>query len=180
VKFKEHDEVERPAWLGADWEDSSWHNDAMPHCTLHLGSANPQIQPVVEVWVNYPRPEDREIGTAYEVNFMRDWSGESGGDATFYSGEDEAAAVIWERAARLAKAQIAAIMARPDLMACQNFCQLHDHCDANMLGDVEALIVEGEAHRAGGDDPEVSITGWTLAVTNAAMDIVNVWMRGRA
>ena len=172
--------MERPAWLGPLWEDSSWHNDAMPHATLHLGSKDPQIQPVVEVWVNYPRPEDREIGTAFEVNFMRDWSGESGADVTFYSGEDEALAIVWERAARTAQSMIVVIMARPDLYACQNFCQLHDHCDANMLGDVEALIAEGEAFRTAADDPEVSVTGWTLAVTNAAMEIVNAWMGGRA
>ena len=46
MRFKEHDEVERPAWLGEAWEDSSWHNDAMPHCTLHLpdlrGRKHPQ------------------------------------------------------------------------------------------------------------------------------------------
>jgi hypothetical protein len=179
TKFKEHSEVARPAWLGAGWDDNSWHNDAMPHCTLHLGSQNPQIQPVVEIWVNYPRPEDREIGTAFEVVFMRDWSADSGDDVTLYSGEDEAAAVIWERAARTAKSMIAVILARPDLNACWTFSQLHDHCDANILGDVEAMTAEGEAHRVPSDDPEVGITGWAHRVHERAVQIVEAWMGGR-
>jgi hypothetical protein len=177
TQFKEHD-VERPAWLGAEWDDSSWHNDAMPHATLYLAQTE-HPQPVIEFWVNYAAPEDREIGTLYEVVFQRDWAAESGTDVMLWQGEDEAAAVIWERAARTAKSMIAEIMPRPDLMACSTFCELHDHCDANVLGDVEAMTKEGEAHRTAADDPEVGITGWAHQVHEGAMRIVEAWMGAR-
>lgn len=177
TQFKEH-EVERPAWLGADWEDNSWHNDAMPHALLYLvQSAYPQA--VIEFWVNYPGSEDREIGTRYEVLFLRDWGNDSGADVLLWRGEDEAAAVIWERAARTAKSMIAIIAARPDLNACGSFDELHDHCDANILGDVEAMTAEGEAHRTAADDPEVGITGWANAVHNGAVRIVNAWLSAK-
>lgn len=177
TQFKAHD-VERPAWLGWDWEDTSWHNDSMPHATLYLTpDGNPQA--VVEFWINYADPAEREIGTLYEVVFQRDWAAEDSRDEALWRGEDEAAAVIWERAARTAKSMIAAILPRADLMACQTFAELHDHCDANILGDVEAMTAEGEAHRTPADDPEVGITGWTHQVHQNAVRIVEAWIGGR-
>ena len=77
--------------------------------------------------------------------------------------------MIWERAARTAKSMILAIAARPDLNGCKFFVELHDHCDANMLGDVEEMTKEGEAYRTKDDDPEVSITSWALAVHTCAV-----------
>ena len=184
MKFKEHEEVERPAWLGEDWEDVSWHNDAMPHALLYLRPVwddESYPMPVIEFWVNYSKTEDREIGTRYEVLFLKDWGNDSSADVLLWRGEDEAAAVIWERAARTAKSMIAAILPRPDLMACQTFSELHDHCDANILGDVEEMTYgEGEAHRVPSDDPEVGITEWACRVYNAAVQIVEAWQRGRA
>jgi hypothetical protein len=182
TQFKEHEEVERPTWLGEQWEDNSWHNDAMPHASLYLREAkegDTYPMPTVEVWVNYPKPDDREIGTRYEFVFCRDWAGESGRDLCLWRGEDEEIAKIWERAARSAKSMIGIIVTRPDLMACTTFAQLHDHCDANVLGDAEEVIVEGEAHRTASDDPEVSITGWTHAVHEACIDIVEAWIQSR-
>ncbi len=39
----------------------------------------------------------------------------------------------------LAQTIIEEIKTRPDLMACKSFSELHDHCDANCLGDQEAV-----------------------------------------
>ncbi len=39
----------------------------------------------------------------------------------------------------LAQTIIADIIARPELMACASYSELHDHCDANCLGEQETL-----------------------------------------
>ena len=176
MQFKEH-EVERPQFLGAAWEDTSWHNDAMPHATLYLDDHdNPQA--VIDFWVNYAKPEDREVGELYEVVLARDWGAESSSDVSLYLGDDPAQAIIWERAARTARSMIREILARPELVACRNFSELHDHCDANILGDVEEMTKEGEAHRTAADDPEVGITGWANDVHNAATLIIDAYLGG--
>jgi hypothetical protein len=177
AQFKEHSEVERPAWLGEAWEDNSWHNDACPQAVLYL-EIREYPQAVIQFWINYP-PAERELGPAFEVRYLNDWGNDSSLDELLYRGEDEAAAQMWERAARTAKSMIDAILARPDLNACKTFAELHNHCDANVLGDVEAMTAEGEAHRDGTDDPEVSITGWAFAVHDGALRIVELWMKGR-
>jgi len=177
MRFKEHSEVERPAWLGEAWEDNSWHNDACPHAILYL-EVKEYPQAIVDFWVNYPQGE-REIGPGFEVRFHHDWGSDDRSEV-LYRGEDEGAAIMWERAARTAKSMIDAILARPDLNACKTFAALHDHCDANVLGDVEAMTAEGEAHRDSTDDPEVSITGWAHAVHGGAVRIVDLWLGGRA
>jgi hypothetical protein len=75
------------------WNDQSWHNDAMPHSTLYLTPEVDQTgdSPCVEVWVNYEDPEGREIPCSgrFIVEFLKDFSQESGSDVQLYTGEDE-------------------------------------------------------------------------------------------
>ena len=51
------------------------------------------------------------------------------------------------------------------LVACKNFAELHDHCDANMLGCSEELLETEGTERA-------------LAILNPAQNEVNLWLIG--
>lgn len=57
------------------------------------------------------------------------------------------------------------ILANPVLAACTSFTQLHDHCDANMLGDIEGRHF---------DSIEDMIN-----FANEGMHIVDAWLRER-
>lgn len=69
-------------------------------------------------------------------------------------------------AQEVADSIIADIQNRPELAACKTFSELHDHCDANVLGDSEALL-DKLPHEA------------AIALLNQAQEIVNKWLCGR-
>lgn len=166
MKFKEHSDVPRPDWLGEAWHDDSWHNDALPHCSLFL-TPNEDDGPVVECWVNWADPKEREIPPRYIVDFMRSYTAESGWDASLYEGEDEEQAKLFVQAAEIAKTIIADIWWDAKLSAAKTFSELHDYCDANMLG-AQATIV----------DESGDVNEWA-DVLNAAQDIVDIYLRTR-
>jgi hypothetical protein len=58
---------------------------------------------------------------------------------------------------------IAEIKTDEVLMACKNFVELHEHCDANMLGCSEELLEAVGTERA-------------LVILNAAQNEVNLWL----
>jgi hypothetical protein len=89
--FKEYPEVPVPEWLQALGTDGSWHNDAMPHAWIWVDEAAFRG---VEVWVNFDKEEDREIGGKWEVMLMESEDQYHNQNGTvLYQGEDEAAAI---------------------------------------------------------------------------------------
>jgi len=181
TKFKQHSDVTRPEWLeGPQWDDASWGNDAMPHCVLYLTDGDPEETPAVEVWVNYEDPNDREVPPRYMVVFMRDWAGESSSDVTLYQGDDEWTAHACARGAEIARTIIADILANPmvdshrlggpaNMLDAESFSELHDYCDANMLGETEKLLDEYPC-----DD---GVSDECTDVLNAAQEIVDRWLK---
>jgi hypothetical protein len=58
------------------------------------------------------------------------------------------------------------ILADPVLAACTSFSQLHNYCDANLLGDIESrTFVDTEQ---------------MIDFANKGMDAINAWLKGRA
>ena len=187
MKFKTHG-ITRPTWLGEGWIDHSCGNDAMPHATLFLTPDEGCEAPCIEVWVNYASKVSREVSRRYEANFRRTWNLESGADETLYLGEDEAAAKQIARGAEIAKTIIADILAGPvvttshgakaNLLDATSFSELHDYCDANMLGDQEKLL--GEFGHTGEDDAtDEAALSKAVDVLNHAQDIVDYWLKSR-
>jgi hypothetical protein len=134
--------VHRPDWLSDArvWSDNSWHNDAMPHCTLYL-VPDGVPQAVVEVWVNYEKPEDREVPPRYEVVFQRDWQAESSEDVTLYMGDDEAEARAWARSAERAK-EVLADAPPGDVQVFNATDQVYAHPDAFKREEVGRFLIE--------------------------------------
>jgi hypothetical protein len=178
AQFKEH-EIERPDFLGDSWNDSSWRNDACAHATLFLTPDESGEGPVVEFWVNYPDPKDREVEWRYDVAFQRTFELESGSDATLWIGEDEDVARQWARAAEIAKTIATEIVANPNLLAANTFAELRDLCDANCLGDQEAFL--SSCGWTGKDDAkDEEALNASVDVLNGAQSIVDHWLRARA
>lgn len=176
--FKEHSEIARPDWLGAAWRDFSWHNDAMPHATLFLIGEGADNDPVVEVWVNYQKSEDRQIPPAYMVMFQKTFVVESSGDWELYAGEDEQVAKRWARAAEIAKTIIADIVKEPALLGCRSLSELHDHVDANELGEQGAFL-ESLGWTGKDDVKDAQALAASTDVLNCAQEIVDYWLRAR-
>ena len=177
-RFKEHD-VARPEWLADKdgWFDQSWHNDALPHVSMFL-TANESDGPCVEFWVNYEHATDREVPPRYMAVFQRSWVVENGGDAVLYDGDDEAVAKQWARASRIAKTIIPEILAEPVLLACRTFSELHEHVDANVLGEQEQYLEEcGWTGKDDAKDEAALIA--TTDVLNNAQAIVDAFLRTR-
>lgn len=59
--FKEYRAIMFPQWaIDLGFKDVSWHNDAMPHCTIEL--KGPEVTPLIlELWVDYEDREQREV-----------------------------------------------------------------------------------------------------------------------
>jgi hypothetical protein len=90
--FKEYPEVPVPEWLQALGEDASWHNDAMPHAWIWVDEANFRG---VEIWINFDKEEDREVGNKWEVLLMESHEQYNNQDGKMlYQGEDEKAAIM--------------------------------------------------------------------------------------
>jgi hypothetical protein len=159
----------------------------MPHATLYLVPAVSYPAQIVETWVNYAKPEDREMGSLYEVIYMRDMANESSRDEVLYAGDDEALAKQAARGAEIAKTIIADILARPvratasgekaNLLMCNSFSELHDCCDANLLGDSEKLLDEC-GHTWGKDEAkDDEARGRAVDILNIAQAIVDLWLK---
>ena len=91
TKFKEYSDIPVPVWLKDLGADGSWHNDAMPHAWIWVDEANFRG---VDIWVNYDKPQDREIGTKFGVLLMESeahYQGCSG--EVLYEGEEDDAAI---------------------------------------------------------------------------------------
>jgi hypothetical protein len=92
MKYKEYPEIEIPEIL-KDWEDTSWHNDAMPssECPVKTAKGN-----TIVVWVNYPKREDREPGLQdyqYHVELRNTETGDEITSLTAETEEDIALAI---------------------------------------------------------------------------------------
>ena len=183
-QFKEF-RIIRPAWLGEQWHDSSWHNDAMPHGTLYLTADESNDAPVIECWVNYAKRSDREIGDRYMVVFQKSYACESGADELLWHGDDEETAKMYVRAAELAKTIIADILARPRCNAATDFANLHDYCDANVIGNQEQVLIDAEkalavAGWAEGDARDEQALANTFDEIENARHIADLWLRLRS
>jgi hypothetical protein len=177
TQFKEH-EIERPDFLGKSWNDSSGHNDARARATLFLTSDESGTGPVVEFWVNYPDQNNRGVEPRFAVVYSRSHAGEAGVDSLLWKGEDDGEARSWARAAEIAKTIIAEILAHPDLLAARTFSELHDHCDANCLGEQEAFLDScGWTGEDDAKDQEALST--STDVLNGAQAIVDGWLGSR-
>lgn len=69
---------------------------------------------------------------------IQEWLDALPGNADTYSIETEDINI--PTATELADTMIVEIKKRPDLRGCRSFSELHDHCDANVLGGSEALL----------------------------------------
>jgi hypothetical protein len=58
------------------------------------------------------------------------------------------------------------ILADPVLAACKTFAELHDYCDANVLGDIE--------------DRHFACTNDMIDFANEGMDVIDAWLQERA
>jgi hypothetical protein len=89
--FKEYPQIPVPAWLQALGSDGSWHNDAMPHAWIWIDEKTFRG---VEIWVNFPKPADREIGDRWEILLLESENQYHNQDGeVLYQGDDEALAV---------------------------------------------------------------------------------------
>jgi len=177
AQFKQH-EIEWPDFLGQSWNDSSWHNDACAHATLFLTPDESGEGPVVEFWVNYADPNDRRIPARYDVVFQRSFELESSDDATLWAGDDDQVARQWARAAEIAKTIATEVVASPELIKAQTFAELHDHCDANCLGEQQAFL--DSCGWTGNDDAkDQEALNASTNVLNGAQTIVDYWLRAR-
>jgi hypothetical protein len=91
TRFKAHSEVPVPVWLQTFGTDGSWGNDAMPHAWVWADEATFRG---VEIWINYDKPEDREIGDKWQVLLMENeehYHNQTG--EVLYEGDDESLAV---------------------------------------------------------------------------------------
>jgi hypothetical protein len=57
------------------------------------------------------------------------------------------------------------IITDSELFACTSFSQLHDYCDANVLGDI--------------DSREFANTEEMIDFANTGMDAIDAWLKGR-
>ena len=84
----------------------------------------------------------------------------------------------WTRAAEIAKTIIAEVLRNPEWLAARSFSELHDHCDANMLGEQEAFLLS-----CGWTGQDVAKDAEALAastdVLNDAQTIVGHWLAAR-
>jgi hypothetical protein len=98
----------------------------------------------------------------------------------FNSGENEQEAKKWARAAEIAKTIIADILASEDerIQRAASFRELHDYCDANVLGDQEKAFEE-----AGGtgesDEADAAAHAAMDEVLERAQTIVDHWLKTR-
>ncbi len=176
--FKEH-KIERPDFLGDSWHDSSRHTDTCAHATLFLTPDESGEGPVVEFWVNYPDPKDRQVTWRYAMVFQRTFEFETGSDATLWVGDDENVARRWARAAEIGKTIATEIVSNPDLLAAPTFAELHDRCDANCLGEQEAFL-SACGWTGKNDSKDEEALNVSIDVLNGSQSIVDYWLRARA
>ena len=138
--------------------------------------------PSVNGWADLKTSED---GGAYEVELFYSWeAGEGEGvslqpeadgdsdpfeyrvvpshvepDDDLYEGSPELSAED------LAASIVAEIAGDEQLMVCRTFAELHDHCDANVLGDSELVL----GFREGLEN--------NIALLNEAQSLVNDWLQ---
>jgi hypothetical protein len=181
MMFKEFAGVARPSWIGKQWDDNSWHNDAMPHATLELGGDTGD-DPTVSIWVNFPDVADRELhrDDTYGIVFSR-VSSLDGGENMLYSGSDEHAARQWVMGAEMAKTIIAEIRANPALLRARSFSELHDLCDANVLGAQVGILMMAahalkEAGITGEDERDALALAAVTDLLNHAQTITDLWL----
>jgi len=112
----------------------------------------------------------------YTAVFQPSWV--AAGDRMLYEGDDEAVAKQWARAAEIARTIIFEILRWPALLVARSFSELHNHCDANMLGAQPAFLIE--CGWTGQDDVK---DGAALAASTDVLDlaqqIVGVWLETR-
>jgi hypothetical protein len=166
------EELARPQWLGDAWADSPSHN-VLPTAILCV-TADGLDGPAIECRLSRsPGELDR-----YEFTYQRSWVVDDDADRLLYSGRDENAARQWARAAEIAKTIIAEVLQHPEWLTARSFSELHDRCDANVLGDQEAFLVS--CGWTGADDiaDEAALTA-SADVLNFAQSIVGIWLATR-
>jgi hypothetical protein len=81
-------------------------------------------------------------------------------------------------AAEIAESIIAEVAAHPEWMGARSFAQLHDFCDANVLGEQEAFLAS--CGWTGQDDANDSAAlAASTDVLNDAQTIVGHWLATR-
>jgi len=168
--------IERPDFLGTLWHDLSRSTHACAEVTLFLTPEESGDAPVVEFFVNDPDTKHRIIKTRYDVVFRHRFAAESGSDVTLWAGNDVASARVWARSAEIAKTIATKVVENPALHAAVCFAELHDHCDANCLGEQEAFL--DSCGWTGNDDAkdEAALAAST-EVLNNAQTFVDYWLR---
>lgn len=112
----------------------------------------------------------------YTAVFQPSWV--AAGERTLYEGDDAAVAKQWARAAEIAKTIIFDILRWPGLLIARSFSELHDYCDANMLGAQSAFLIE--CGWTGQDDvKDGAALAASAEVLNYAQQIVGVWSETR-
>jgi len=183
MTYKAFPEITIPAWLeppvpeeGEEaergWEDTSWGNDALAKSQAYLKFDPEGEAHVITVWVNYADVSEREVPPGFQVVVDRnqdEWDNDTG--ITLYQGEDSEAArwavhrylVNWAVEGIKADIKTGWASTYPGIATAKTFSELHDYCDANILGPSEAIL-----ETFGGD--------YACDVMNDAHDIVNDWL----
>lgn len=151
VVFNQHPSVKVPAFLQRKgFDDDSWRNDACAKCTVDFpGTKFAKFESGLCIWVSEVEPSEREMAEdwpRFVVQHVRNEDEWTNGEAELiYEGESEAdaAKAVFEMLAVAVGWSILDDVKRLDLMRshqerygkrCASFSQLHDVCDANMLG----------------------------------------------
>lgn len=76
AKFKEFPDIEIPSWLGPEWQDNSWHNDACGK--MERKDFGGIEYPKLELFVNHDLIMDRDVGFKYYLSVLLDECHEAG------------------------------------------------------------------------------------------------------
>ncbi len=169
--------IARPRFLGTLWHDVSRSTDCA-EAALFLTPEESGDAPVVKFFVYGPVTTDRTIRACYDVVFRNRFRSEPRIEVALWVGKDEGAAQAWARAAEIAKTIATQVADNPVLRAVRRFADLHDHCDANCLGEQEAFL--DSCGWTGHDDAtDQAALAASTEVLNDAQDIVDYWLRTR-
>jgi hypothetical protein len=143
--LKEFPDYDAPLPTLEGFSDDSWHNDTCPSLV------NPALG--LKLWCEYINEDKRECGGARYALHNHE-------DCTLILASDDIAAIQLAVYIEAMKQEIAQDTV---LASCKSFSELHDHCDANMLG-FEYL-------------PEFSSTNDMIDFANKGSDAIDQWLK---
>lgn len=163
--YHEWPSIPIPEWLQKQgWNDRSYHNDLCARSEVDLFDGR-----TLRVWVDHLDKARREFPeyTRYAIYVHADDDDLDGQEIYLGESDTEAAQAVFRFLVHFTVESMKNDIAEdPRLLACRSYSELHDHCDANLLGCSEWAF-------------ETFGADYHVDVFNAASDIVSAWLKDR-